>query len=176
LRRLAEREPSAEAHFTAYFGNLLTLKLRNRLRSSQAVEDVRQETFLRVLQTLRKKGGLEHPERLGAFVNAVCNNVLQESFRAQSRYAPLPEEEAEPWDRSIDLEGALVSEDRKRLVEKVLDRLPETDREILKMLFYEEIDKREICRMMSVNRDYLRVLVYRARLHFKVALVEAVVP
>ena len=178
LRRLTEGEPSVEAHFAAYFGALLMLKLRNRLRSAQAIEDVRQETFLRVLETLRHKSGLEHPERLGAFVNSVCNNVLQESYRSQSRYTPLPEERTEPIDRTIDLEGDLVSGDRKRLVEKVLDRLPATDREILKMLFYEEINKQEICRVMGVNRDYLRVLVYRARLHFKAALqkVEAVVP
>ena len=42
------------------------------------IEDIRQETFLRVLVTLRRKHGLEHPERLGAFVNSVCNNVFLE--------------------------------------------------------------------------------------------------
>jgi len=178
LRRLTDGDPSVEAHFSDYFGKLLLIKLRNRLRSAQAIDDIRQETFLRVLQTLRQKGGLEHPERLGAFVNSVCNNVLLESFRSGSRYAPLPEGEAEPMDRTIDLEGALVSEDRKRLVGKVLDQLPETDREILKMLFFEETTKQEICRVMGVNRDYLRVLVYRARMHFRAALqkVETAVP
>jgi len=178
LRRLTEGDSSVEAHFTAYFGSLLTLKLRNRLRSAQGIDDIRQETFLRVLQTLRQKGGLEHPERLGAFVNSVCNNVLLEAFRAQSRYGPLPEEHSEPADLSVDLEGSLVSEDRKRIVKKVLDRLSAMDREILKMLFWEETNKQEICRVMGVSRDYLRVLVYRARLRFKAALqkVEAVVP
>ncbi|MGH9430309.1 MAG: RNA polymerase sigma factor [Terriglobia bacterium] len=170
VRHLTEGDPSVEAHFTDYFGKLLLIKLRNRLRAAQAIDDIRQETFLRVLQTLRQKGGLDHPERLGAFVNSVCNNVLLESFRSQSRYAPMPEDGSEPMDRTIDLEGSLVSEDRKRLVEKVLDRLPETDREILKMLFFEETDKQEICRAMGVSRDYLRVLVYRARLHFRTAL------
>ena len=178
VRRLTEGDSSVEAHFTAYFGNLLTLKLRNRLRSGPGIDDIRQETFLRVLQTLRQKGGLEHPERLGAFVNSVCNNVLLETFRAQSRYSPLPEENAEPADHTIDLDGSLVSEDRKRLVGKILDRLSETDREILKMLFFDETHKQEICRVMGVSRDYLRVLVYRARVHFKAALenVEAMVP
>ncbi|MGH7868782.1 MAG: RNA polymerase sigma factor, partial [Candidatus Dormibacteraceae bacterium] len=146
VRRLTEGDASVEAHFSGYFGKLLLIKLRNRLRSAQAIDDIRQETFLRVLQTLRQKGGLEHPERLGAFVNSVCNNVLLESFRSQSRYAPMPEEESEPIDRTIDLEGSLVSDDRKRLVKRVLDRLPEKDQEILKMLFFEEINKQEICR------------------------------
>jgi RNA polymerase sigma-70 factor, ECF subfamily len=178
VQLLTAGDPSVEAHFSEYFGKLLLFKLRNRLRSAEAIEDIRQETFLRVFQTLRKKGGLEHAERLGAFVNSVCNNVLLESFRSQARYVPLPEEASEPADRTVDLERALVSEDRRRMVELVLRKLSATDREILKMLFFEESDKQEICQMMGVSRDYLRVLVHRARLHFRAAMqkAETVVP
>jgi RNA polymerase sigma-70 factor, ECF subfamily len=178
LQRLAEGDPSVEAHFTAYFGSLLMLKLRSRFRSAQAIEDIRQETFLRVLQYLRQKGGLEHPERLGAFVNSVCNNVILETLRSHSRYVSLADEEADPADCAIDLDGALVNEERKRLVEKVLSQLSKVDREILKMLFFDETDKDEICKLMGVDRDYLRVLVHRARLRFKAALqkVAAAVP
>jgi RNA polymerase sigma-70 factor, ECF subfamily len=170
LQRLAEGDPSVEAHFAAYFGGLLMLKLRSRFRSLQFVEDIRQETFLRVLQFLRQKGGLEHPERLGAFVNSVCNNVILETFRSHSRYAPFSDGEADPIDCAVDLDGALVNEERKRLVQKVLDQLSKMDREILKMLFFDETDKDEICRLMGVDRDYLRVLVHRARLRFRAAL------
>ncbi len=178
LQRLAEGDPSVEAHFTAYFGRLLMLKLRSRFRAAHSIDDIRQETFLRVLQHLRQKGGLEHPERLGAFVNSVCNNVIFEMFRSHSRYTALDDAEAEPVDRVIDLDGALVNEERKRLVEKVLSQLSKTDQEILKMLFFDETDKDEICRSMGVDRDYLRVLVYRARLRFKTALekLEVAVP
>jgi RNA polymerase sigma-70 factor (ECF subfamily) len=71
VTRLTDGDADTERHFTRYFGDLLVIKLRARLRSSHLVEDVRQETFLRVLNVLRNKGGLQHPERLGAFVNAV---------------------------------------------------------------------------------------------------------
>lgn len=178
VRRLTDGDAATEAHFTAYFGNLLTLKLRNKLRSGHAIDDIRQETFLRVFQTLRQRRGLEHPERLGAFVNSVCNNVLLENFRAQSRYDPLPEDHREPMDSATDLERDLVSEERRRMVIIVLDQLSEMDRKVLRMLFFEETDKQEICRVMGVNREYLRVLVHRARLHFRAALekVEAAIP
>jgi RNA polymerase sigma-70 factor, ECF subfamily len=178
VRRLTDGDAATEAHFTAYFGNLLTLKLRNKVRSTHGIDDIRQETFLRVLQTLRRRHGLEHPERLGAFVNSVCNNVLLENFRAQSRYDPLPEDHREPVDAATDLERDLVSEERKRMVTIVLDQLSEMDRRILKMLFFDEADKQEICRVMGVSREYLRVLVHRARLRFRAALekVEAAIP
>src|SRR6267154_114644 len=84
VERLIAEDPDVERHSAGYFTDLLTLKLRSRLRSKALVEDAIQETFTRVLTTL-KSGGLQSPERLGAFVNSVCNNVLFEAYRAGSR-------------------------------------------------------------------------------------------
>ena len=71
-------------HFVAYFTKLIQIKLRSRLKSPQAMEDVRQETFARVFAALHG-GKIRHPDRLGAFVNSICNNVLLEHYRASSR-------------------------------------------------------------------------------------------
>src|SRR5438132_13715485 len=80
VRKLAAGDPDVQRHFISHFSSLLRIKLRTRLRSPQLVEDVRQETFLRVLQAFRKQtGGLQNPERLGAFVNTTCDNVMFET-------------------------------------------------------------------------------------------------
>ena len=89
VRRLVAGDPDTERHFTDYFGDLLTLKLRSRLRSAAQVEDARQETFVRVLTTLKQKRALATPESLGAFVNGVCNNVLLETYRGAGRHDQL---------------------------------------------------------------------------------------
>ena len=67
VQRLRDGDAGTQENFTRYFSELIACKLRARLRSPQMVEDIRQETFLRVFVTLRRNG-LEHPERLGAFV------------------------------------------------------------------------------------------------------------
>src|SRR5262252_8556856 len=51
LQRLREGDPSTEAHFVAYFSQLLRLKLRARYLTPEVVEDLSQETFSRVLKT-----------------------------------------------------------------------------------------------------------------------------
>jgi RNA polymerase sigma-70 factor (ECF subfamily) len=162
VRRLTEGDPETEKHFSRFFGDLLSIKLRARIRSREAIEDIRQETFMRVLDALRRKGGLDNPERLGAFVHSVCNNVMLEFFRADSRTSQMPEEGFEPAAGGADLESEFVSEERKKYVRRLLADLPPKDRELLKLLFYEEKDKDEICRQLNVDRDYLRVLVHRA--------------
>jgi len=170
VRRLASGDPEVEKHFTAYFGSLLFLKLRTRLRSRQLVDDVRQETFLRVLQVLRKEGGVHNPERLGAFVNSVCNNVLLETFRAAGKHGQAPEDPPDRADPAIDVVTELVSRERKETVRRVLLTLPAKDRDLLRMIFLEERDKSDICEEMKVSGDYLRVLLHRAKSKFREAI------
>src|SRR3954464_2028333 len=81
LVNLKAREPETEAHFAAYFSRYLESKLRGKLRSRDLAEDIRQETLVRVLEAVYTKDHLRHPERFGAFVNSVCNNVLLEYWR-----------------------------------------------------------------------------------------------
>lgn len=167
VQRLTEGEPSVEQHFTSYFGPLIRIKLRRQGWTAHDVEDMTQDTFLRVLQTLRQKGGVEHPERLGAFVYSVCHNVALEFHRARERHPNADPDRPEPPDETIDIHGAVVSEERKKLVRLVLDGLPAPDRELLRMTFMEEASRDEICARMNVDRNYLRVLLHRARGRFK---------
>ncbi len=82
LARLREGDSETERHFVAHFSNAIRLSLRYRLRSWQLIDDIRQETFLRVLNFLRSDRPMDHPERLGAYVHSVCMNVMMELLRA----------------------------------------------------------------------------------------------
>jgi RNA polymerase sigma-70 factor (ECF subfamily) len=165
--RLIARHPETEQHFTSYFGDLLALKLRSRLRSPALVEDAKQETFVRVLSTLRGKKGLATPESLGAFVNGVCNNVLFELYRAQSRAVPLEGQNEPTDDRPADAEHSLMAGEEQQRVRRALSRLPEKEQTLLRWLFFEERSKDDICSLLNVDRDYLRVLLHRAKNRFR---------
>ena len=60
----------------------------------------------------------------------------------------------------------MASEDRTR-VQQALAGLPDKEREILTWLFFDERDKDDICRELNVDRNYLRVLVHRAKARFR---------
>jgi RNA polymerase sigma-70 factor, ECF subfamily len=168
VRLLTAGDPETEQHFVSYFGSLMRIKLRSRLRSPQLAEEVQQETFLRVLATLRRKGGLQNPERLGAFVNTVCNNVYLESIRAETRTNPYPQEDFDTPDTRVDVEGEFVTWETRKQVETVLAGLPAKSRDLLRMIFLEERDKAEVCRELNVEPGYLRVLIHRAKSCFRI--------
>jgi RNA polymerase sigma-70 factor, ECF subfamily len=175
IRRLIEHDVSVEHHFVTYFGDLLAMKLRGRVRSADTLNEVRQETFFRVLQALRK-GELKQPERLDAYVNAVCNNVLLERFRDDGRHLQL-EENSERWsDNRIDLDAPLVSQERRRLVESILAELSDRDRQLLRMILFEGVDKSEACKRLDVNEDYFRVVRHRAVQRFREKLEKGTTP
>ena len=169
VERLQSGDVVTQQHFVDYFSELIRLKLRTRLASQEAIEDVRQETFRRVLVVLRKEGGLRHAERLGPFVNTVCNHVLQEQYRTQGRKTSALEDEPEEVyvDSRPDALSLLEAKDSARVVQKALATLPAKDRNLLRAVLMEERDKDEICEEMGVTREYLRVLVHRAKQTFK---------
>jgi len=166
VQRLRAADPATQQHFVSYFSELILIKLRARFLPQHVIDDIRQETFARVLTILKRENALEHPERLGAFVNSVCNNVTLEQFRSSTRAQGF-EEDFDPPDQNVDMDRALVSEQAQKQVTQVLAKLPERDRQILKQVFLEEKDKDQICREMGVDRDYLRVLLHRAKSQFR---------
>jgi RNA polymerase sigma-70 factor (ECF subfamily) len=167
LRRLREGDRWTEEHFLSYFQQLLLIKLRGRVRSAQAIDDIRQEVFLRVFRALRSESGVRDGRKLGAFVNSVCNNVLFESFRANGRTEALAEDYAEVADPTSGVDEALLTGETRERVRRVLDNLQEKDANVLRAVFLEERDKDEICRAFHVDRNYLRVVLHRAKEKFR---------
>lgn len=165
--KLIAGDQQTEIHFVEYFSPLLHAKLRFHLRSWQDVQDFQQEVFLRVLRTLREGDGLRQPERLGAFVNSVCSNILFEHFRQKSRLVQFEEDAPEPRDPRTDLERDLVAEETRQRVRDMIDELAPRDRSILRAAVLEERQPDSLCREFGVSKGHLRVLLHRARERFR---------
>lgn len=163
VRRLRERDRETAAHFESYFRELLLIKLRRKLDSKQAIDDVRQEVFTRVFAKL---GELQDARKLGSFVNSICNNVLMEWYRMVSRSDAFENAEVEVASQS-NIEEELVTAETKARVQRILGRMPAREANILQAIFLDEGDKEEVCRRFGVDRAYLRVLLHRAKERFR---------
>ena len=167
VRRLTVGDAETERHFVSYFSPLLLIKLRQRLRWREDLEDLRQEVFLRVLQSLRQGRGLQRPECLGAYVHSICNNVVLEYLRGRNKSEQWDEHAREPRDPGAGIERELVTEEASRQMRRLIDELSSKDRFLIRAIFLEERDKDAVCREQGVGRDYLRVLLHRAKKRFR---------
>ena len=168
VERLRAGDFRTQEQFRVYFTTLMQVKLRSRLQSREAIEDVRQETFARFYVALRD-GRIVHPERLGSFVNSICNHVLLEHYRSAVRHDSLDDDEAPKEFPSpvLDPLATFTAQEIQQKVREVLDQLPERDRRLLREILLEERDKDEVCSDFGVDREYLRVLLHRAKQSFK---------
>jgi RNA polymerase sigma-70 factor, ECF subfamily len=165
--RLRDGEPATEQHFVSYFGRILGIMLRARYLPQEKVDDVRQETMTRVIAILRRDGGVRQPERFGAFVNSVCKNVLRESARDWHRSEVLQSEHLEVPDKVVDIERSLITQQTKEKVREILGEMKPRDRDVLRAVFLEDKEKDEVCQQFGVGRQYLRVLLHRAKERFR---------
>jgi RNA polymerase sigma-70 factor (ECF subfamily) len=168
LERLAAGDPAVEQHFNEYFGELIFIKLRSRQYSRSTIDDIRQETFLRVFQALRREG-IRQPERIGAFVSTTCNHVVMEFSRAGSRITYTDETPDTP-DNGVDSERALLERERRSLVRTLLTKMSSKNQRLLTAVFIEERPLDEVCGEFGIDRNYLRVLLFRARTQLKQAV------
>jgi RNA polymerase sigma-70 factor (ECF subfamily) len=166
LHGLRAQDVTTEAHFVSYFSKILQNKLRRRLACPEHIKDVQQETLLRAWAAVQAEGGIRQPERFGAFVSSVCNNILRESYRARARTRALDDLQADPTDQSLAPDGVLLAAETKKQVQQVLAKLSAKDRNILHAVFFEQRDKDEVCCELGVSREYLRVLLHRAKQQF----------
>ena len=172
VRRLTESDAETEQHFVGYFSPLLLSRLKQRLRSHEQLEDLRQEVFLRVFRSLRQRAGLRRPECLGAYVYSICNNVVLEYLRGKDKPEDWDERVEERRDPGACVERELVNEEQSRQMLSLMKRMTPKDRFLICAIFLDERDKDEVCREQGVRRDYLRVLLYRARKRFRQLLAE----
>jgi RNA polymerase sigma-70 factor (ECF subfamily) len=150
VQRLREDDEATTQHFAQYFGDLIRIKALSRLRSRHLAEDIRQETLLRVLRNLRR----------GAI----------EMSRRDSRSGEFPDAAGDIPSGQPSAESGLLQDERTNLVRRALNELEDKDRKVLQRIFIDEADKDEVCAEFAVTREYLRVLLHRARSRLRTAL------
>jgi RNA polymerase sigma-70 factor (ECF subfamily) len=167
LRALRDRDPGAEGRLVSTFSVPVRCKLRGLLRSPELIQDASQETFLRVLRYFQIGKTLDNPANLPGFVLTVCRNTGLEYLRAYTRHDQIPPDMPEQADERNSPEEGAVEGERREMVRRILADLREKDRNLLRRVFLEEEDKDRVCADLNVTRDYLRVLLHRARLRLR---------
>jgi RNA polymerase sigma-70 factor (ECF subfamily) len=168
--RLRNGDPVTETHFIGYFRQLLRIKLRARYLATDVIDDLQQETFIRVFRALRSEHGIRQPERIGAYVNSVCNNVLQEHYRAQGRNLSTEDADPDPPDKILNLEKLAIDQEMNERAREAVKSLSPRERDLIRKVFFQEMEKDEVCAQLGVSRDYLRVLLHRAIEHLREVL------
>ncbi len=145
--------------------------VRRKIGDFQIAEDITQETFLQVYQKLET---LDDPTLFSQWLYAIANHLCIAWFR-QNRLQTEPLEEVcilgietEPYSRYVASEHAkIAAEAQRNLVEKLLTKLKESDREVITLHYFEEMTSSEIGELLGVSENTIKSRIRRARQHLK---------
>ncbi len=152
-----------EALFRRYGGRITALFRRNGAGDTLA-EDLAQQTFL---QVHRARADFRRDGRVRPWIFAIALNTQREHWRRLKRR---PEEAFEP-ERHVEPSVAPgTSSASDRLVRRALASLPEAQREVIVLHWFEGLPFEEIAAVVGASRAAVKVRAHRGYERLRVAL------
>lgn len=124
----------------------------------QEAEDIVQDTMMRVWN---KRGELDEVESVEAYCIVVARNLaIDRSQKKENRNLSLEQEAfsvtVEPYER-------LVNDERMRIIDELINKLPEKQRTIIQLRDIEGKSYKEMAEILGVSEEQIKVNLFRAR-------------
>lgn len=127
------------------------------VRDRHLSEDIFQDTFIKVIQTL-KRGSYNDEGKFLPWVLRIAHNLVIDHFRRQKRMPtvdPGPNEEFDIFDvlvlRQGNVEDKLVKGQVRTDLRNMIDKLPQEQKEVLVMRHYMDMSFKEIADFTNVS-------------------------
>lgn len=129
------------------------------LESQQDAEDAVQELYLKIWKSHANLTDLKSPAAYGmSLLKNICIDRIRrrEIRKAEPLDAGLPQPDAPP-------EKRLAARDILKKVMEEIDRLPQKQARVMKMMVIEDLDYKEISERTGLSQVHVRVLISTAR-------------
>ncbi|MGH9449883.1 MAG: RNA polymerase sigma factor [Terriglobia bacterium] len=145
------------------------------VRDRALAEDLAQEAFLRVYQARQRY----QPEaRFTTWLYRIATNLALNALRDRKAgdAAALDEDEsgvsrvARIADKRVTAEEQLMLSDRERLIRRAVEALPERQRAAVILHKYQEVDYRQIGKILGLSESAVKSLLFRAYENLRVRL------
>lgn len=118
-------------------------------------DDIFQDTFIKVIKTLKSNSYNEEGKFL-PWVMRIAHNLSIDYFR-HNKKMPLQRETDEysifnfMTDSTLNVEGKLIENQVENDIQKLIEELPEDQKEVVKMRFYDDLSFKEIADVTGVS-------------------------
>ena len=118
-------------------------------------EDLMQETFIKAINTI-KRGKYNEEGKFLPWLLRIAHNLAIDNFRKDRRYPTIVMEDGENIFNSLDFaegtyEDQQVKEDTHKLLKRLIEELPDAQREVLVMRHYMDMSFQEIADTTDVS-------------------------
>lgn len=127
----------------------------SKVYDRDVAEDVFQDTFIKVIRTL-KKGNYNEEGKFLPWVMRIAHNLVIDYFRKNNRMPKFDNTDefnifSVLSDTSLNAENSIIKEQVETDVRRLVDELPEDQKEVLLMRIYEDLSFKEISDKTGVS-------------------------
>ena len=126
------------------------------VRSQEIAEDIFQETFVKAITTIQQ-GRYTASGKFGAWLTRIAHNMIIDGFRQERNENTISNDETEvDLLNDVDLcddniETRMVNEQTLSDVRRLVDALPDNQREVVYLRFYQDLSFKEIAEITGVS-------------------------
>jgi RNA polymerase sigma-70 factor (ECF subfamily) len=139
--------------------------IQRRVPDSHTAEDILQDVFLKIHTRIAT---LHQQDRVAAWIYQIARNAIADYYRAQRPASDLPETLAVPDDLAQDD----VVRELLPCVAAMVDALPESYREALRLTEYEGLSQKQLSERLAISFSGAKSRVQRARAKIKQQLLD----
>ena len=127
----------------------------SKINDRDLSDDIFQDTFIKVIKTLKSQSYNEEGKFL-PWVMRIAHNLVIDHFR-KAKKMPYQRETEDfsifnyMTDNSLNIEGKMISEQVENDIVKLLNELPEDQKEVLLMRMYQDLSFKEIADLTGVS-------------------------
>ncbi len=128
----------------------------SKIKDRELADDVFQDTFIKVIKTL-KKGTYNDDGRFLSWVMRIAHNLIVDHFRGKQRMPMYDSHTAEKdvfyrvSEPSLNIEDILISNQIKEDLHTLMLELPENQLEVLRMRLFQDMSFKEIAARTNVS-------------------------
>lgn len=125
-------------------------------RNRELAEDIFQETFVKAITTI-KQGKYVESGKFKAWISRIAHNLIFDHFRQEQKERTIYNDEYEfdwfnnPQFSDDNIEAVMVKTQIMSDVRKLVGLLPEVQKEVLKMRYFDELSFKEIADRTGVS-------------------------
>lgn len=127
----------------------------SKLSDRDVADDVFQDTFIKVIKTLKSNSYNEEGKFL-PWVMRIAHNLIIDFYRKNKKMPMVRETEdfsifSIISDNSLNIEGQLICNQVETDVQKIIEKLPEDQKEVVMMRIYQDLSFKEISDLTGVS-------------------------
>ena len=181
IEKAKRNDQEAISELYWYSSSELLRVVKVMVKDDDTVNDILQDTYIKAFARLDQ---LQNPERLIPWLKVIANNTAKDWLKKKKPilFSEMSNQEGmdglsfvetrESTDIDVNPEMAADEKEVQRLVMEILDQLPEDQRMVVGMFYYEEMPVKDIAETLGVSENTVKSRLGYARKKIKEQVLE----